>query len=166
VVGAYSAAGLAGVEAFAVDAQEGGGRRPVVRAVTGGGSEPADQLGVDAIGLGGAAFGGPKQVAELQVGGASRFGPRFRVELCCDPHQSGADRGQLARLLVLGEAFADQRLAAQLDFTRRGIQRLQVNVFAFEAGNRRRAISAAATREDRESQKSYANPRAHLTQIL
>ena len=66
-----SAGGLAGVEPFAVNAQEGGGGRPVVGAVAGGGGEAADQLGVDSVGLGGTAVGGAEQVAEQQVGVAS-----------------------------------------------------------------------------------------------
>ena len=69
-----SAAGVAGVEAFAVGAQEGRRQRPVVGAVAGGGGEPADQVRVDAVGVLGAAFGGAEQVAELQVGVATRFG--------------------------------------------------------------------------------------------
>src|SRR4051794_21117307 len=87
VVGAYSATGLAGVEAFAVDPQEGGGGRVILRAVAGGGGEAANQLGVDASGLGSTAFGGAQQVAELQIGDATRFGPRFRIELRRDPDQ-------------------------------------------------------------------------------
>src|SRR4051794_2280045 len=60
VVGAYSAACFARVEAFAVGTQEGRRSRAVVRAVAGGGGEAADQLGVDAVGLGGPAFGRPQ----------------------------------------------------------------------------------------------------------
>ena len=78
VAAAYSAAGVAGVEAPLVGVEEGRRERPVVGAVAGGGGEAADQLDVDAIGAVGAALGRAEQVAELQRWRPrlARLGPR------------------------------------------------------------------------------------------
>ena len=70
---------------------------------------------MDAVGAFGPALGGAEQVAEPEVGVAARLGPRLGVELGRRFDHRVADGGEVAGRLVLGQAFADRRLARQPD---------------------------------------------------
>ncbi len=76
----------------------------------------------------GAALGGADQVAELERGVPAGLVAGFAVELGRGLDHRFADRGQVAALLVLGQAFADRRLAGQLHLARGFRQRCQVDV--------------------------------------
>src|SRR5215218_3088154 len=104
-----SAAGATGVEAFAVGGEEPLRERLAAGGVAGGDGEAADEVGVDAFARLGASLGGAEQVAEPEGGVAAAFFARLHAESGCSLEHRFADPGEVARLLVLGEAVADRR---------------------------------------------------------
>ena len=90
-----------------------GGSGAVVGAVAGGGGEAPDQLGVDAFGAVGARAGrrraGSRAAGWRAPPGSARASA---LSLVAASTIAVADRGEVAGLLVLGQAVADRRLAA------------------------------------------------------
>ena len=102
---------------------------------------------MDAFALLAAALDGAEQIAELDGGLAARIFARFGVERGRGREHRFADPRQVAAALVAGQAFADQRLVFQQHFIGRRLQRPLVGTGAFEAGDRRGVVRAAAAGE-------------------
>src|SRR5262249_47853527 len=94
---------LAGFEAFFVGAFEPARERPASGAVLGGGFEPADELGVDPMGVFGAAFDGAEEKAELDRRRPGGLVPGLAVEGGGRAHHRDPHRRQLAGALIQGQ---------------------------------------------------------------
>src|SRR5262249_19491808 len=134
---AFSAVIAARGEALFIGVYEARGQRFAAGGETRGDGEAAQQLGVDAFGVGAAAGAGAGEVAELEVRGAARFGARGGVQLGRRGERPFAEVGQFAFFGAGDEAGADRFLAREDHLARRRPQRVEDDRLAFAAGDRR-----------------------------